>query len=78
MSPLDTIISIYLYLYPISIYLSIYSIYLSIYNYIYLVFPGKKKNKSLLKAFRLLPLSIHFYQQVIFLLWYILKRIYKS
>ena len=37
-----------------------------------------KQNKSLLKMLRLLPLSTHYYQQVIFLLWYILKGIYKS
>ena len=42
MSPLDTIISIYLYLYPISIYLSIYSIYLSITIYIWF-FQEKEK-----------------------------------
>ena len=44
MSPLDTIISIYLYLYPISIYLSIYSIYLSITIYIWFFQEKRKTN----------------------------------
>ena len=36
--------------------------------YMYKVFKEKNKNKLLLKMFQLLPLLIHYYQQVIFLL----------
>ena len=45
---------------------------------LYIRYSRKKPKSSLLKIFRLLPLSIHYYQQVIFLLCYTLKRIYKS
>ena len=44
--------------------------YIYIYIYINIYIKGireKNKSKSLLEIFRLLPLSIHFYQQAIFL-----------
>ena len=61
----------YIYIYIIYIY-----IYIFIYIYIYIYKYIQGKNKT--NLFPVVPLSIHYYQQVIFLLCHILKRIYKS
>ena len=64
---------IYVYVYK---HIYMYIKYLMYYIHIYIRYSRKKQKQYLLKIFRLLPFSNHYYQQVIFLLRYILLTLH--
>ena len=67
------IMYIYVYVYK---HIYMYIKYLMYYIHVYIRYSRKKQKQYLLKIFRLLPFSNHYYQQVIFLLRYILLTLH--